>query len=470
MPQPDAQNAWWSLSPAPLPPSAGLTQNFSIPTDAARADIPLNTAVDPHRVYQLPELIDLAQRTNLSTRTAWERARQAALAVGMVEATFLPMLTAGVIGGYQENKLPLFDFKDRNISLDTTSRGVTQSLALEWLVFDFGKRQALAAAAKQNAFAANVLFNGSHQKLIFDVSRAYYTYGAAEQRVKFLKIALKNTQEVRAAVYARRSQGLATVVETAQANQAVAQAKLRLVQAQGAERDADQALLTVVGVHQPLKIDTVDATHRPLPKPSSVALDAAMQQALAARPDVAASYAAWQASKSSVNAAEAGYLPKVFATGILARGTRNFETGGLPSFSQFASGNGFLLGITVPLYDAGLRDARLREAQSRAALAETEFHRVQNAAITEIVAARNALTTALESYQAATALVQAAEVTHNAALAAYRHGMGTLDVALVADNALVNAQQAQADAHAAALIGALKLAFVLGALTSNPPN
>ena len=42
-------------------------------------------AIDPEKVYDLPELIDIAERTNPETRIAWERARQAAAAVTEAE-------------------------------------------------------------------------------------------------------------------------------------------------------------------------------------------------------------------------------------------------------------------------------------------------------------------------------------------------------------------------------------------------
>src|SRR5881397_2986955 len=37
----------------------------------------------PDKIYELPELIDIAERSNPTTRIAWERARQAASAVGL---------------------------------------------------------------------------------------------------------------------------------------------------------------------------------------------------------------------------------------------------------------------------------------------------------------------------------------------------------------------------------------------------
>ena len=39
-------------------------------------------SINPRKVYNLAELIDIAERNNPETRVAWERARQAAAAVG----------------------------------------------------------------------------------------------------------------------------------------------------------------------------------------------------------------------------------------------------------------------------------------------------------------------------------------------------------------------------------------------------
>ena len=455
----------WSLARAPKGAPTGTTPDFRIPADPGLAALPKPAGVDLARTYQLPQLIDLAQRTNPATRAAWQQARQAALAVGMVEATYLPVITASAIGGRQTLDTPVQDPLGKTVSVETTEEGTSQILALQWLVFDFGQRQAVAAAARQGATAANVLFNGAHQRLIFEVAQSYYLYGAATQRRAFAESAVKNARAIDAAADARAAQGLATSVETAQAAQAMAQAELRRVEAEGAERDAYQTLLAAVGVNAPLRVDAA-AARRPLPAPANAPLDATVRMALAQRPDVAASYAALQASRSGVKAAQADYLPKVYAGGNVSWGSGDFDVGGLPTIGQQGSGTGLLVGATVPLYESGLRDANVRAARARVAGAEADFQRVQTAAVTEIVAARNALRTALESHRAATALVKAASTTSDAALGAYRNGVGTVDAAILAETGLLDAREAQAEAHAAALVGAVNLAFVVGALTS----
>ncbi len=440
--------------------------SFAVPSSAALTELEPAPVVDPKRAYDLPELIDLAQRHNPTTRMAWESARRAALAVGMTEATFLPLITANVIGGMQNVTTSLPTLLGGERYFNTTAEGVAPNVALQWLVFDFGERSAVADAARQNSLAANTLFNGAHQKLIFDVTRAYYSYGVAQARVRIALQALSNSIAIREAAEKREAGGLATSVEVAQARQQVAQEELRRVGAEGGERDAYQLLLNAMGLNPMLRMRVADSTGRRLPDGVKLPVDALVEVALARRPDVAASYAAMKAGKSGVAAARAGQMPKVYLAGAAATGTGSFNTNGLPTIGQQASGTGVLLGATVPIFDGGLRAAQVKQAESVAATAESVYRKAQSDAATEVVAATNALRTALESYRAATALVKAAAITYDAALEAYRNGVGTITVATAANNGLLDARQAQADAHAAALIAAANLAFVMGSMTS----
>nr|WP_286145946.1 TolC family protein [Shigella sp. FC1967] len=52
-------------------------------------------------------------------------------------------------------------------------------------MFDFGKRGALVDAAKHASLATNLNFNLMHQKIIHDVSVAYFSYGAAQKKSEY---------------------------------------------------------------------------------------------------------------------------------------------------------------------------------------------------------------------------------------------------------------------------------------------
>ncbi|MFG1431910.1 TolC family protein [Xanthobacter sp. V2C-8] len=441
-------------------------RDFSVAPEPAVAELKATPDIARDRPYGLSELIDIAQNQNPQTRVAWQQARQAALATGMVEATFLPYISANVIGGYQKLSAPLPVQVGSEKNLTTSIDGISPQIALQWLVFDFGQRNALADAARHNANAANVLFNGLHQKIIFDVTRAYFLYGAARSRVGLAEQNLANSRRIEDAAQERMQKGLGTTVEVAQARQQVAQARFGLVQAQGGERDAYQGLLAAMGVSPMTELRVKVANGRRLPESVDVPTEKMISAALARRPDVLAAYSVVNATRSGITAAEAAFMPKVFLGAVAATGNTSLSATGLPTIGQQSSASGVMVGATMPIYDGGLRAAQLKNAESLADATEATFQKAKDAAAREIVVSAHTLRSALASYRAATALAEAAAVTYDAALDAYRSGVGNITVATAADSGLLTARQAQADAHAASLVAAANLAFVLGAMTS----
>src|SRR5262249_44978161 len=59
------------------------------------------STIKPGAQYGLPELVELAAASNPDTRIVWQKARQAALAVGVAHARDYPTLSAVALGGYQ---------------------------------------------------------------------------------------------------------------------------------------------------------------------------------------------------------------------------------------------------------------------------------------------------------------------------------------------------------------------------------
>ena len=108
----DSSRALWQLQRSGAtrsrlhPRSHGLRLNsnkYEGELTREAVDYELNRAgvqIDPRKVYDLPELIDIAQRNNPETRVAWERAREAAAAVGLVASTYYPYLAASAGAGY----------------------------------------------------------------------------------------------------------------------------------------------------------------------------------------------------------------------------------------------------------------------------------------------------------------------------------------------------------------------------------
>jgi outer membrane protein TolC len=460
--------------------------------------------------YTLPELIDIAESTNPVTRNAWNDARNAALAAGIVKSTYLPLISAGIVQGWQKSHI---DFSGReqfsplrvtlpglplsttsttvppvgaDTSNDLTGEGDIEVLSIQWLLFDFGKRAALVQAAKQESAVANIAFTAAHQKVIYDVSLAFYARAAARAHLGTARESLGAAEEVQAAAEDRYKRGIGTVVEVAQTKQSTAEAQLVRVQAEGAAEDSYLALISAMGISPMTRLAIADISRRTLPPSLMDPIEGFIAEALARRPDVLSAYATLQASLAGLRAAQAEFLPKVFVSGTGARLSGSLSVTAIPGVDQQLpivnlpnnqlgvstdQLNGtILLGMTVPLYAGGSRVALMEQARDNVDKAETTLLQIRNEGARQIVVARNTLKTSLSAYSAATTLAAAAQTTFDAALAAYRNGVGSITDVSLAERQLLVAKNAATDAYSTALSAAATLALAAGALGSAPPE
>jgi outer membrane protein TolC len=475
---PAAPNVPWTPSTgsggeiiAGAPPSttAPRSNSYVLPSNAkAAGEARAPAELDKSHSYTLAELIDLAQSHNPSTRVAWENARDAALATGIARAAYLPSLSASVVGAYQTG---------HNINVT----GSISAISVQWLLFDFGERDAVVSAAEQVSVIANIGFTAAHQDLIYRVALAYYTHMAAQARVGTAEKALRNAKEVQAAAESRYAQGVGTIVEVAQARQGTAQGELSQVQASGQAQDSYVTLLAAMGVSPLTQIKVADLGERKLSAALIAPTDQIVTEALARRPDVLSAYAAHEASLAKLRAAQAEFMPKLFlsATGSYTSNTLAVST--LPGLGQGASqlpptinvpsthyGATVLLGVTVPIYDGGLRRALEGQARADAAKTDARLEQIRDEATREVVGASNQVHTSLSALDAAHALASAAQITFDAALDAYRHGVGSITDTTRAEIALLEAQNASTDAYSAALSSAATLALAAGTLGTAP--
>lgn len=446
---------------------------FDVPRDSGLPFRRSEVAIDPSHAYTLPELIDLAQRSNQTTRIAWEQARQAASAVGLVEATYLPQLSAEVLAGIQHTPLAVPKAIDPKGNTFADTSEVVPALAVEWLLFDFGKRDALAEAARQMANAADIGFTGANQKLIFEVSKAYFALDAERSQLRVAESAVASARVIQEAAEAKHDRGLATVTEVATARRGTAKALFDLEQARAVDNDAYHALLEAMGLTPTLKLTIAPSVERSLPGGLAEDAETMIQRALVKRPDIVAALAKLRASDSDVKAAEASYYPKVGLTGIAGETIATLRTNpstlggtGNPRTSVNAPMGGLVLTLSLPLYDGGLRAKTESIARSKRLAAEEELSKAEDEAVRQVAHAYDSLKSALAQFDAARAFVAAADKESESALEAYRHGVGTLIVATTADTNRTEAQSAQARARANVLTTAAALAFSTGDLIS----
>jgi len=461
----------------------GESSSYVLPSNRTMASLPApQLELERRHAYSLPELIDIAQSSNPVTRNAWNAARDAALAAGIVESTLFPVMSAAIVQGYQRF---LSETTASGVSNNLTAEGNIAVASIQWLLFDFGERRALLDVAKQGSIISNIAFTAAHQQVIYNVSLAFYTYAAARVHLTSAAKSLRDAKVVQAAAEDRYKRGIGTVVEVAQTRQASAEARLARVQAEGAVQNSYLALIGAIGISPTTRLEIADISRRKLPSSMTEPIDRFVSTALAQRPDVLTGYAALQASLANLRAAEAEFLPKIFFAGNGTRLDGNLDVTAIPGVGQQLPivnlpvnrlgtkqeqiGATALIGATVPLYDGGLRAALLEQARNKVDKAETTLTQIRNDAVRQIVVARNTLKTNLSAYNASTALMAAAQTTFNAALAAYRNDVGSISDVTTAERQLLMAKNAATDAYSTALTAAATLALAAGLLGEAPP-
>jgi outer membrane protein TolC len=418
----------------------------------------------PQKPYDLPALVDLAERENPRTREAWEAARAAAAAIGLAESAYLPQLSLQAIGGFQHTPLPI----PRNLVpagyFVSDTREVVPALALKWLLFDFGRRGAELQAARADSFVANVAFTGAHQKLIFEVSQAYFDLGAARGKLHAAQKALTTALTTQEAATAKRNNGLATVVAVAQAQRQSAQARYTLAAAEGLERTARANLIAALGVPAATEIEVLDSSEAPLPTAPADGVAKAIDQALSHRPDVIAALGKLDAAQAALKGERRSYYPTIELSGKAFQNIGSLNSDGGPYSSIDRPGQSILLSFSVPLFDGGMRRSRINIADAKAHAAEQDLAAAREAASQQVVRAYNGLLTSLAEHAAATALSEAAHTAYDAALQSYRQGVGTYTDLANEENAVVQGDTQVEDARANAHTAAAALALSMGAV------
>jgi outer membrane protein len=430
-------------------------------------------SVDPEKTYELPELIDIAQRTNPETRVAWERARQAAIAVGLAEGTYYPLLAATAVGGAAHLALP---FPPNLIPgglpkgyLTANTQLVLPIVSLQWWLLDFGRRGAAVDAAKALQLEATVGFNGKHQQVVFAVTRAFYTLTAVRGRVAAARAALASAQTLETAAEARLTRGEGTVPEALQAHEEAARAQYELEDALAAEIDARMALAESMGVLPTTTIRVIDVSQQPLPPEAEGSVDDAVDRALAQRPDLLAHLATLRAKEAEVRGARADFYPKLGVQASTGRNIGRLSVLGGPYDTVDAQQWDAGLRFEWTLFEGFERRNRLRLAESAQHVAEDELTLARDKAVRDVWKAYHDTKVALARQQAGAALLAASEKSWTATLSSYEHGLATYPDVRDAQRNLARARTLDTEARAQVFTTAAALALSTGDLARPEP-
>jgi outer membrane protein len=441
--------------------------------------------VDPRKVYHLPELIDLAQQLNPDTKVAWQQAKQALAAVGLKEVSYYPILSAAAASGYTRLFSPLPSLNINRAALVRaiqTGGSVSSAISLQsntvahldilgqttlsvkWLLFDFGERAASVQVAREELLVANLGFNATHQKLVFEVSKNYFAYNNQRDAVRVAQSALETSTAVNDAVEARFKTGLATQPEVLQAKQQLAQSRFDLQKALGSQTDALVDLLIGIGLSASVKIQIAEDFTGSVPADIEAPLSELVQHALVSRPDMVAAMANIRAKQARISEIKASYYPKVSSLASVGYGQERLSLSHTNTFDAGAPTFGAGLAVEVPIFDGFLRRHQLEAAESALGEANSVLQQSSDRTEREVWQAYTDLHTAVSSASAAEALVTASQEAYSSVLSSFKVGLSTYTELVTNETRLTNARNSLFQSRSGIHTAATGLAWALGDL------
>ena len=435
-------------------------------------------SINPRKIYGLAELIDIAERNNPETRVAWERARQAAAAVGLSESAYYPFLVASAAAGYDRAFIPFptLAVDQKNLpslgavsitgggSLVTEAQVYRGELNAKWLLLDFGERSAVVAASREQLMMANVGFNATHQKIVFQVTERFYQLGTARQKVLVSQSALEAAQTVEQAVQARVDNGLATKPELLQAQQQTAQSAFDVEATTGVESDARVALVESIGLLPTVPLRVADLGQRSTSEQTNGSVDELIARALSQRPDLVAKLANVHAKQNEIRRVRAEYYPKVAIDAHVSETELDVSINNSKYFGDNRPTFGAFLTASVPIFDGFARRHKMEMAEAELHGAENELAGARDSAVREVWKAYTDFKTALRKQESAAKLVTASQNAFDAVLESYKNGLSTYPEIVSAQRSLASARSVSHDTQSAIFTTATALALSTGDL------
>jgi TolC family type I secretion outer membrane protein len=439
---------------ATVPPDHPTT-GPEIPAAIKAADVPPPLAkpspvLPRNAITTLDEAIDVALTNNPDTRAAWLEARAAEAAVGSERAAYLP-----------EVDLDATLQRSRNAQQGANT-SFNPSLSLNYLLFDFGGREARVAQARQTLIAATYVHNQTIQDVVLRVERAWFGYLGAKSLLAAEAATLKERQASLDVADGRRQAGVATIADVLQARTALSQTRLNYESIEGDLFTFAGQLATAMGLSPTTRIEAGELASDVAVDQIGGAVDDLIARAEQSRPDLAAARASIVRARERV---------------------REIRSDGLPSFSIGSSlGQTFLRGSTntritpysagvtmrFPLFTGFRNTFDIREAQLRAEVAEAGARSLSQDVALQVWTSYYAMQTSAQRVKTSRDLLASAQQSADVARGRYRAGVGIILDVLTAEAALESARALEVQARADWFLAMAQLAHDTGTLGPQP--
>lgn len=422
--------------------------------------------VCPERPLSVPlglfEAVERALCSNPKTKGAWADVKASAEAVGVAKAAYLPTLNGSVqyigehIGSQIINQPSLDSPHNEHVG--------TQTLSLNWVLFDFGGRSANLESAEKLLAAAQASQNVALQTAYINAAKDYYAAVSGLSRVQAMQRVENDAHDSFMAASLRMEGGAANVTDMLQSKTAYTMAEYNRVKAEATYRSALGSLAVDMGLAPDILITMPNISdENPMAPKFITSIHELIEEAERQHPTVLEAQAQWESAQAKVRSIQSEGLPTL---SLVAESSRNNQPTsvqlGSPELPAVTRDNYLGIKLDVPLFEGQARGYKVRQAQAQADSQREAMHDAEHQVATAI----------WTNYQDLLANGQNLDITHDALDAAqqafivmqtrYKSGMANILELLNTQQALAKAEEQHVEAQTDWYTSKLQLAASLG--------
>jgi multidrug efflux system outer membrane protein len=322
----------------------------------------------------LTELVAATRKGNVDLRLAAARVREAEALLRETGAAFLPEVGGGYSATRNRVSTRTTPPPQATAPLERSQHTLSASTSFE---LDFWGRFARASeAARAALLGSQFSYDVVELTLSGAVAQAYFALRSLDAQIEVIENTLRVRRASLEIATARADAGLASELDVHQAQAALADALVQRREAQRQRALVERQIGTLTG-QLDTKIASADLFALPVPPAPPAGLPSAL---LDRRPDIRSAEQSLAAANAQIGVARAALFPTVSLTGAL--GAQSAELSDL-----LASGAGIWslgFGLSLPIFDAGRREARVEQADARREQALANYQRSIETAFREV--------------------------------------------------------------------------------------
>lgn len=410
--------------------------------------------------YILLDVVENALCHNPKTRVAWANVKAQAAQVGVAKAAYLPTLSGSAQvakdratseGG---NVMPFSVASNSNYHSDT--------LTLNWMLYDFGLRSATVENAQSLLALAMANQDNALHAVFANTVKDYYAALVTQKNIQATRAIEADAQQVLNAAAVRVQGGVAAVSDQLQAQTAFSQAVFNRNKAEGDWLSALGTLAIDMGQRPDSVVVLIETDAAPA---SGLvrSVGELLQSAQKSHPSLRAARAELAAAHANEEMVRAQGRPTISLLGRYNANNQSQSSGvGQPYIG--ATGRDRAIGITVdvPFFEGFSRTYKIHSAQAQAQGKEASLAEVELQVAVTVWTSYQGLKVSAANLHIAQDIVDSAQAAFAAAQSRYQKGVASILEVITTQTALAGAEQQRISALAGWQNARIQLAASVG--------